>query len=528
MNFVKELERRHHRRLSILFTSLVIGVLAGGVVTLYRALIPLIGRHVKAFYIWGAASWGRSILVVLAMAAAGLAVGLFVQREPMIGGSGIPQVAGQLRGYFNLCWWRVLFYKFVGGLLTLGGGLTLGREGPSVQIGASIGDGFSRLTHRSETDRRLLTASGSAAGLSAAFSAPISGLVFALEEVHRNFSPIALVSAMTAALSANVVGVFIFGVKPVLSLPELPAMKLGIYWLLLLLGIFTGLSGVLFNYLIMKGKKWYAALRLPLWAKPVIPYVATAVFVLLRADLFGSGESFIFLPLGENPAPGTLILLYAIKLFLLVIAFCSGMPGGIFFPLLILGSLTGNVFGSLSASLGLIEPEWVLIFAVIAMSAHFASIVRAPLTGLLLIVEMTGSFTYLLPLGLVTLVAYLTAEFCRSEPIYEALLDFMLTRRRDRERQAAEEPDGADMMVEFPVCMFSPADGHRIRDLDWPDDFLFVAIRRGEKELLPKGHVVLRAGDSLVAMLNRRSIDRVETAIAKLTEAPPHAGDEVE
>lgn len=533
---VEEIRNRHHRTARLALNSIFVGVFVGLVVSLYRLLIPKIGAGLQVMFTWGRQGIGQAIVTVAVMVLAGFAASLMVKREPMIGGSGIPQVAGKMHGLFDLCWWRILLYKFLGGLLTLGGGLTMGREGPSVQIGASVAEGYCKLSGQNRTEERYLIASGAAAGLATAFNAPISGLIFALEEVHRTFSPLAMISALSAALTANYVSVFVFGVTPVLNIPKLLPMSVKIYWLLILLGIVVGLSGVLFNILIIKGKELYAKLKVPALVKPVIPFFITAIAVLLDPELFGSGEHFIFLPLENNLPPQNLLFLYISKLLLLLAAFCSGLPGGIFFPLLILGSLVGNAFGSLSLGAGLIEPQWVLVFSVIAMSGHFASIVRSPITGILLMVEMTGSFSYLLPLGLVTLIAYFTAEICRSEPVYDSLLDLLLkgkgkgmpqhvsemtsadTLSHEAERLAGRPSRRPDLMVEFAVNPGCRAAGKLIRDLPLPDNLLLISIRRGKEEIMPKGHVRLHSGDYLIGLLVHEDLPAVEEIMQPLLE----------
>ncbi len=528
MSTSEDVKNRHRNARLLTFNSILVGLVSGLVVSCYRWLIPVIGGAVSEAFDWGRGSFSSGLIVVLGMLAAGAAASAMVQREPMIGGSGIPQVAGTMSGHFKTNWLRVLVYKFFGGLITLGGGLTLGREGPSVQIGASVADGYCKLTDKSRSEERYLIAGGAAAGLAAAFNAPISGLLFALEEVHRSFSSLAMVSALSAALASDFVSGLILGVKPVLDIPQLPHMRPQIYWLIILLGIIIGLSGVLFNFLIIKGKRLYAKLPIPKFLKPMIPFLLTALAVLWKPSLFGSGEPFIFLPNGENLPVPELLLIYALKLILLLLAFCSGLPGGIFFPLLILGSLLGNCFGTLCAEAGLIDPDWVLVFSVIAMSGHFAAIVRSPITGILLIVEMTGSFSYLLPLGLVALVSYFTAEVCRSEPVYESLLDIILenqqkrythrvTALRQAERYSREaehisaKPAGRpDLMVEFSIDPGSEAAGKKIREIDWPDNVLWISVKRGAQEILPKGHVELLAGDYLVGLLCHEDLPELE------------------
>lgn len=228
----------------------------------------------------------------------------------------------------------------------------------------------------------------------------------------------------------------------------------------------------------------------------------------------------IFYAMGENPSPGILIGLYAAKLALLALCFGSGLPGGIFFPLLVLGSLVGNVFGQAAASAGLMEPQYVTSLALMAMTGHFSAIVRSPLTGILLISEMTGSFAFMLPLGLVAMTAYVVAEGFRSEPIYESLQKGLLSSSSDAfGHEAARSASPRDrMLVEFGVENLSPADGRTIAEILWPEDSLVIAVKRGSDEIVPSGQVRLMAGDYLVVLIPRGAMREAQELLENLTK----------
>ena len=167
--------------------------------------------------------------------------------EPQAGGSGIPQIKGVILGAIRLRWFRVLWVKLVGGILGIGLGLSLGREGPSIQIGAVAAQGMSRLFGRTRMEERYLITAGASAGLAAAFNAPLAGVMFALEELHRNFSGVVLAPAMAAALMATMVSRYLFGREPVFHFGILPHFPLRYMWLAVILGIIVGIAGVIFN-----------------------------------------------------------------------------------------------------------------------------------------------------------------------------------------------------------------------------------------------------------------------------------------
>ena len=437
---------RKRLKLNLLLCGLAIGTLAGLVITAYRLGIVRAAELMGTFLLWAREEPSRALLYVGLMALLGVAAGLCLKLAPLISGSGIPQVCAQLAGRLKIRWQRVLPFKFLGGILTLGGGLTLGREGPSIQLGAAVGQALGDILRRPFGERRLLISCGGAAGLASAFNAPIAGLVFALEELHRNFSPVVLISAAASAFAGVLVSSWaVFGIRPVLEIPGMEALPFHHYWLLPVLGIVTGLSGVLFNFCILRGKVLYEmffakhwhgspARKRNIWLlRGVIPFVAVALVCLAFPRLMGSGEPMIFLAAGaENPPLWEIAALYAAKLALLTLCFGSGLPGGIFFPMLVLGSLVGNAVGQAASQLGFLEPRYILALALIAMTGHFSAIVRSPLTSILLVSEMTGSFAYMFPLGVVAMVSYGVAEFCRSEPIYASLQKMLPLKARKK------------------------------------------------------------------------------------------------
>ena len=428
----KALHTPHHQRARLLWGGVIVGLVAGVIISLYRLGIQAVAGVFRPLVERGHASWPDALLALAAFAGMGIVASLLLKWEPNISGSGIPQIMAQLSGRLDTKWYRVLTLKFLGGLCSLGGGLTMGREGPSVQIGGAIGQGVSELLKHPEDERNAMISGGAAAGLSAGFNAPISGVVFALEELHGRFSPRVLVAAMAASFVSNYVSAHIFGTAPVLSFQHVPLLPLNAYWALLLVGVLAGLSGMLFNKGILYAKSLYGKMRLPFWLRGVVPFVLTCIVLLMDPELFGSGEEFIFLPAHGNLLPQRVLLLYVLKLLLVWLAFGSGIIGGIFFPLLVLGSLLGNMMAQALCLLGWITPDMVLPLSLLAMAAHFTAIVRSPLTGVLLIAEMTGSFAYMLPLGIVCLGAYLTAEALHCTPIYESLLELLPNLRAKR------------------------------------------------------------------------------------------------
>ena len=188
----------HNFRLKIIMESVLVGFFAGLVIVLYRYVIEKALDISRAIYLLQHTSLWLIPLWVLILIIGGYIVGWIIEKEPMSSGSGIPQVEGVLLRKLSMRWWSVLLAKFSAGVISIGAGLSLGREGPSIQMGAAIGQGFSRIFKHIKLEEKFLMTSGASAGLAAAFNAPLSGVIFALEEVHKNFSPIVMTSALAS------------------------------------------------------------------------------------------------------------------------------------------------------------------------------------------------------------------------------------------------------------------------------------------------------------------------------------------
>ena len=242
------------RRLPVILIGegLLVGAAGGLVVLLYRLALTFAGDALNRVLalIEGdplrTAGW-FAVLVLLA-----LIVGKLVKWEPMISGSGIPQVEGEIQGKLSEKWKRVLPAKFLGGFLCLLGGLSLGREGPSIQLGAMTGQGVSRLLDRGKTEEKYLMTCGASAGLAAAFHAPLAGMMFALEEIHKGFSVSILISVMTASVTADYISSHIIGLDPVFQFRLEHVLPQNYYWMLILLGVILGVLGAFYNWLMLK------------------------------------------------------------------------------------------------------------------------------------------------------------------------------------------------------------------------------------------------------------------------------------
>jgi len=411
----------------------VTGLLVGGLATVFRFILEALdvrrGALFDSLSPTPVLGWLAPMLIV------GLAVLLaaeLVRRfAPEAAGSGIQEIEGALGGLRSLRWQRVLPVKFFGALLSLGSGAVLGREGPTVQMGGCVGAMVSERLGLAGDRPAILIAAGAAAGLSAAFNAPLAGILFVFEEMRRYFPSRFASRAVVAvaAVCAAIVARLSSGQTPVITMPAFPAPPIAALWLFVLFGVLFGVLGVAFNRSLLGVLD--VVERLPALARRLAPFVIGAglgLVAFVMPDAIGGGYSAIDDALAGRIAGGLLLTLFVIRFATTILSYSTGAPGGIFMPMLALGTLVGLAFGT-----GVQELVPVLVpdrgvFAVAGMAAFFAATVRSPLTGIALAVEMTGDFEQILPLIVSCIAAAVAAEGLGGRPIYAQLLERTLRR----------------------------------------------------------------------------------------------------
>ncbi len=415
----EEVKRRH-----ILPKALVVGLVAGVIASAFRLTLDR-AEHFRESTIAGLPSWLAAIVAIGGGALAG-GIGLWLVRRfaPEAAGSGIPHLKSVLHGETEMRWKRLLPLKFLAGVISIGGGLALGREGPTVQMGGAAGlmtaswfrikSGFG--------ERKALISAGAGAGLAAAFNAPLAGVIFVLEELQGNFTPVVFVAAFLASVTADVVSRLLVGSDPVFNLQLLPVTNLHELPLALLLGVIAGFAGIVFNRSLLASLDFADRhFHHSTWLPGAIAGAIVGAAAWWMPGLAGGGGAMADKAIGGEFALSLIPLLLLSRFALTMISYGSGSAGGIFAPMLVIGALGGLLFG---VSVEAIAPSLVShpqTFALLGMGALFTSVVRAPLTGIILMVEMTGKYDFMLPLLVCCLTAYGIAEAFRAPAIYEAL-----------------------------------------------------------------------------------------------------------
>ena len=491
--------------ISQVFRGILVGIFAGVVVGAFRFLIEKSFHLVRAAYVRGRSEWFWLVALLFFYAFIVFINARLVATEKDIKGSGIPQVEAELKGLMSLSWWSILWKKFLVGILAISSGLMLGREGPSIQLGAMSGKGISKWLNLSPVEERTLIASGAAAGLAAAFNAPIAGLLFVVEEVYHHFSRFFWVSTLAASLVANFISLSIFGLTPVLDMPDnIPFMGLNQYWIYILMGLFLGLAGFLYEKAVLNIHLVYEALgkffRIPKAYYPIFAFVLIIPIGYLLPHLLGGGNQLILSLTSAHYTVETLILFFLLRFVWSMISYGSGLPGGIFLPILALGSLLGAVIGALCVEAGFITQEQFPIFIILGMSGYFGAISKAPLTAMILVTEMVGDIRNLMPLGLVTLMAYIAMDLLKGAPVYEAMLEKMLP------EEATDE--GEVTLIEIPVS--DKIAGKQVHELNLPHNVLITTQVHNGKRQTVNGSTRMYLGDMIHLVIPKSEIGKVK------------------
>lgn len=487
--------------------AVLVGLLAGIVAVAFRLSLLSVERMWTAGYKTIPDHPISHFLYAMAIGSVGTYIGWrIVKFEPDTAGSGIPQTEAALEGIHRPNWLRVLWTKYIGSLITLGSGLALGREGPTVQMGGAIGNEVGSRTGATARERRALTAAGAGAGLAAAFNAPLAGVTFVLEELQRDFQAVVFTATLLSAAVATVVSRLIGGQTPVFAVPAMDAPPLRSLLVFMLVGCVGGLLGVVFNRTLLKFQDLFAGLRAKNpWVLAGIAGFLLGIGVLISPELLGGGHDLSESAMLGSFTLGTGLFFLLIRFVLVNACYGTGVPGGIFAPLLSLGALMGlacyHVAGFANQTAGLS----IAALGVAGMCALFSAVVRAPLTGVILIGEMTGSYDLLLPLLMASFCAYMVADGLNELPIYEALL---LRFSGKRECGSGEKEQ---IFARFSVSEESSLVGLDLRSAGLPAGVLVVMCAYDGKEFVPTADTVLLANMKVSAVVsNRKAVDDFE------------------
>ena len=475
----------------LVFVGLFVGLFSGAIVGVYNFLAQkLIDVSLELFEkVRGNMVWlPLAFLVEIVIA---LVIGGLIYKFSEIRGSGIPYIESVARGNLKLTWYYSLPLMFVTSLLSLFSGMSLGSEGPSVYMGGCIGYGFGKMFKLPRAHDMLLVSAGSAAGLSVAFNAPLSGLVFSLEEVYRKFTTQIILSSVISVSLAQAILHLIF--KPnMLDIGVLQAedFHLKTFGIAILTGIVGGLFGALFNIAIRNSPRLYTKVKhVSMVFYVIVPTIISTILGVWWNDASWGGSIVMRKAIINDITIQEAAISFVVKFIYTCLCFGSKASGGIFIPMLSVGALLGAVFGKICLYAGMSETMYPSV-VLMCVGAFFTGVVRAPLTAVILPVEYTGTFGgFCGPITAVA-IAYLAAELTKVTPLYEALMEPLIT-------QNSKDSDSEAYEYTFTVSLESMICGLTVREVILPEDTVIMKIVRNGLDIAATEDTQILEGDDV-------------------------------
>lgn len=409
-------------RSKIIVQAILVGLISGMLVVGFKVSINSLFWTIQKF-LSAFPTWQKALIFPLITTLGGLISGFLVFKfAPETKGSGIPYVKMTMARMGNMTRIRSIVVKFFAGVAGIGTGLSLGREGPSVQLGAGAGALVGRLFKMSGTNQDKLIAAGAGSAIGATFNAPIAGTIFVLEELVQKFTPALLFPVLVATVSAASLARHFLGSNPSFDLPKLQGgITLENIPVCILLGLVAGLLGVLFSKVIFFNNKLFDKMsKIPNYFKPAIAGLAVGLIGLVIPYVLGSGNFSVDLLLQHKFSLGLVLIIFIAKFFVTPFCFGSGAAGGIFLPMLMLGSFLGYIVSTVCNSFGFHTDP--IVIAILGMGAFLSAVARTPITAVVMVFEMTGGYSHILPIMLSAAIADLVAEKLNQKPIYASLI----------------------------------------------------------------------------------------------------------
>lgn len=478
----------------MLIDAIIMGIFAGLFSVLYRFIISKMGVYRHSLYSDLSFKY-VFILLILALAISFIIYKL-LKWAPLSGGSGIPQIRGEILGKFNMKAGPTIASKIIGGSLGNLMGFSLGREGPSIQMGGAVAKIIGKILKRPPDEIKYMITAGAAAGLAAAFNAPMAGCIFAIEELHKTYSKYVLLPALIASIIANYISFIIMGDETSFSFAATRSLPMTLIWIAILIGILTGLIGGIYNTLITKFQDLFKKMDSD-FLKYGLLMLVTIFIGYSFVEVTGGGHELLEEMAFTRFSVKYVLAILIAKLIYTTFCYGSGVQGGIFLPVLVIGGCCGSlIFALLERGLNL--DSYYINFIILGMSGILASVVRSPILSIILVSEMTSTFEHLLALSVAAIVSYYVAEFLKVEPIYDTLFERQL--ENENLLSPNERELGNYSVFEYPIVDGLDIIGKSLREINFPKHLLILSIERNGSEFVPNADDIILLGDKITVL----------------------------
>ena len=485
------------------FVSIFVGLLTGLVAVPYHYLLKYFFDLRHSFF-YSHPHWYWHIPLFFLLWGILIFVAWLVKKMPLITGGGIPQTRGVINGRISYQHpLRHLVAKFTGGVLSLTAGLSLGREGPSVQIGSYVGCLVSKWTHLLAGERKQLLAAGAGAGLAAAFAAPLASSLLVIESIERFDAPKTAITTLLAGVVAGGVASLIFPMTSYSLINAIPPTTdfYSQVKLFLLLAVLVSLFGKFYSEVTLAIRRIYPRIKQPIYMKMLYLLIVAYTISLFDVDLTGGGEQFLLQQASHGSTQiGWVVAMMFIHFIFTSLSVSSGLPGGNFIPTLVTGGLFGQIVGLFLVQYGLIAPQSISYIMLISMSAFLVAVIRTPLTAIVLITEITGHFEVFYPSVVVGGLTYYFTELLQIKPFNVVLYDDMI------HSPAFRAETRYTLVVE--IMAGSYLDGKTVSELLLPERCFIVGVHRDRKDLPPTG-IKLVPGDQVQIEMDAQDIEKL-------------------
>lgn len=487
--------------------AIFIGIAAGIAVVLFR--IALDWSRLKLL---GSGLQPSAMRVLIAPAAVGLVVAFLVMRFfPAVRGSGVNQTKAAVYIYDGYIPFRTVVGKFLTAALAIGGGHSLGPEDPSLQVGAGLASAVGQRLKLSRERVRLIAPLGAAAGLAAAFNSPIAAVLFVIEEVIGNWSANVLGAVVLSAVSGTVVARWFLGSEALFRIPSFSLQDPAELLAYAALGLVGGFISLIFVKLVLFLRPRLKAM--PRWTQyfqPAIAGLLIGIIALQVPEILGAGYEAIDQAMHGQFTWQFLLVLLAFKIIATVLSFVAGTPGGLFAPTLFIGAMLGGAVGGLEHVLFPHFGASVGAYALIGMGVMFAGILRAPMTSVFMVLEVSGNYAVILPVMIANTIAYLISRGLQPTPIFEMLsrqdgLD--LPSMEAQREEVVLRVEDAMRPLDLPVADVTDSIGkvrQQLRGSDHP--FILISDRPADAWYLLGAPVLFDSTDALDEQLSMRNV----------------------
>ncbi len=482
--------------------GILCGALTGAFVFLFKFLSSKAEQLSRYIYTIASTNVLFIMLVFVALIGFAILMQFLHKKAPEVKGGGIPRSEGVLRGMLSFRWLRTLIGTFVGSMIGFLCGLPLGCEGPAVLMGTAIGSACVKFSKKQLAWGRYIMSGGAGAGFAVATGAPLSGILFTLEEVHKRFTPMLTIAVSVSVVSATFISRLLctsFNIDyAFINLSMLAEFELSQVGYLLLLGVLLALAVGAFDWaisLIGKFTKRYKRILTPL-VKLITVFVITGILGFTLSGALYSGHHEIIETVKGNKILATVVVLFVVRFIMMMFVADSGVTGGIFVPTLAIGALIGAIFAELLILMGMPRQLYSTV-VMLSMCAFIGGTLRAPLTATVLFIELSGKFTNLFYVALVVFTVTIITEILNRTPFYDRVLKNM----EEHEHQGNVYSTSCFKLT---VSHGAFAIGKAVRDIMWPQSTVVLNVKHandriqeveneGEKKLYAEDMVIVRA-----------------------------------